>query len=537
MKIWPFGKKKPATKGKRLFGGAQFNRLTADWNASIGTSQDSEVRASLRVLRNRTRQLARDNDFVKNALRSIRNNVVGQGIGMQMQVKMQRSRNGRVLNDDLNDMIQDAWSDWCRKDSCHTGGILSFSDIERLAITSVAENGEVLIRMVMGQRFGGSAVPFALEVIEADQLMDEKNGTSDAGNMVRMGVEKDAWGRPVNYWFYPQHPGDYLFHQNQPSKYKVIDADEIVHLFITDRVGQTRGVPWFASALKRMHQVSGFEEAEVVAARASAAIMGFIQTPDGELQDDGVMDGQRVSDFAPGKIEALGPGESFVPFAPNRPGGTYDPFMRSQLRAVGAGVGVSYETLSKDYSQSNYSSSRLALIDDRDNWRVLQKWMIENFHQRIFEAWLDMAVLSGTLDLPGYEVNPTPYRQVRWMPRGWSWVDPMKEVQAYKEAVRSGFMTQADVVAAMGQDLDEMLQQRKRELDSAASMDLVFDTDPAMVDAKGSIHPAPAGSEGEEIQSGQMPAGVDDQGAAPATNDDGDDDGDDESPATSSGNL
>lgn len=494
MKLWPFGKKEAPAKPakKRIYGGATFNRLTNDWNASIGTSQDSETRSSLRVLRNRTRQLARDNDWVKNALRAIQNNVVGTGVGMQMQVKAQRVRNGKVMNQSINEAIENAWNQWCKKENCHTAGLLNFSDIERLLISSCAENGEVLVRIVKGESFGTSPIPFALEVIEADQLMDERNGEADNGNIIRMGVEKNKWGRPVAYWFYPYHPGDYLFKTVQLSKYKRVDADEVIHLYKHERPGQTRGVPWFASALKRMHQVAGFEEAEVVAARASASIMGFIQTPDGELQDDGVQDNQRVTDFSPGKIEALGPGEEFKEFVPNRPGGNYDPFVRAQLRAVAAGVGVSYETLSKDYSQSNYSSSRLALLDDRDNWRALQRWMIQNFHQRVFEEWLDMAVLSGTLDLPNYEINPDAYRAVRWMPRGWSWVDPAKEVAAYKEAVRCGFMTQAEVVSQTGCDIEELMMQRQREVEMAEEMGLVFDTNTAEVNDKGQVQPAPA---------------------------------------------
>lgn len=496
MKLWPFGNKpaavKPA-KGRRIFGGAQSSRLTTDWTTSIGTSQDSEIRSSLRVLRNRTRQLVRDNDWAKNAIRAIQNNVVGTGIGMQAQVRMKRQRGGKVMNETINEAIENAWNQWCKKENCHVAGQLSFADIERLLAASTAENGEVLVRLVKGQSFGTSPVPLALEIIEADQLMDERNGTEDNGNMIRMGVEKDSWGRPVAYWFYPQHPGDYLFKQVQLAKYKRVPADEIIHLFKTDRVSQTRGVPWFASALTRMHQVAGFEEAEVVAARASASIMGFIQTPDGELQDDGVMNDQRVSDFSPGKIEALGPGEEFKEFVPNRPGGNYEPFVRAQLRAMAAGLGVSYETLSKDYSQSNYSSSRLALLDDRDQWRALQKWMIEGFHQRVFDAWLDMAVLSGAIELPGYEVDPEQYRcAVRWMPRGWSWVDPAKEVAAYKEAVRCGFMTQAEVLAQTGKDLGEFMEQRKRELEMADELDLVFDTNPQELNAKGDVQTDPA---------------------------------------------
>lgn len=507
MKFWPFGKKdKPAKRPQRIYAGAKMSRLNADWTTGNGSSQDAETRASLSVLRGRTRQLVRDNDWAKNALRAIQNNVIGTGIGMQAQVKMRRQRAGKVMNDDLNTAIENAWLQWCKRENCHVSGTLSFSDIERLMIASTAENGEVLVRLVKGKAFGTSPVPLALEIIESDQLMDDRNGTETNGNTIRMGVEKDTWGRPVAYHFYPQHPGDYLFKQVSTSTLKRVQADEVVHLFRTDRPGQTRGIPWFASALQRMHQLAGFEEAEVVAARASASIMGFIKTPDGELQDDGLMSGQRVTDFSPGKIEALGPGEEFQEFVPNRPGGNYDPFVRAQLRAMAAGIGVSYETLSKDYSQSNYSSSRLALLDDRDQWRSLQKWMIENFHQRIFDAWLEMAVLSGALELPGYEIDPEAYRSVRWMPRGWSWVDPAKEVSAYKEAVRCGFMTIADVLAATGKDVEETFQQRRRELDLAEELELEFDTDPEEFDSKGSAQPAEPTESASPASSEDAPA-------------------------------
>ena len=99
-------------------------------------------------------------------------------------------------------------------------------------------------------------------------------------------------------------------------------------------------------------------------------------------------------------FQRLLPGEKFEGFTPSRPNSNIDAFMRYMLREVAAGVGVSYETLSRDYSQSNYSSSRLALLDDRDQWRVLQTWLIEKFLKPIFCDWLDHAVLSGRLNLP-----------------------------------------------------------------------------------------------------------------------------------------
>ena len=171
--------------------------------------------------------------------------------------------------------------------------------------------------------------------------------------------------------------------------------------------------------------------------------------------------------------------------------------MRQCLRSIAAGIGVPFPSLSADYSQTNYSSSRLELLEARDSYRADQAWLIENLHQRVFDAWLDMAALSGALNLPGYETDPSRYNCSRWLPRGWAWVDPQKEVASFKEAVRCGFMTQGDVIAQGGGDIEEVFTARQRELEMAAEMGLVFDTDPASVDAKGSEQvpttPDPAG--------------------------------------------
>lgn len=485
---WPFSKK---VEQKRAYAGAAWGRTMSDWVAS-STSQDSESRMAISTLRNRVRDLARNNDYVANALRAIQNNVVGQGIRLQSQVSRTRGRGAGSLDTMLNQSIEDAWHRWGRADSCHTAGKLCFSEIERLLIRSTAESGEVFIRMIR-RPFGRSPVPLALEIIEADYLDENFSGTDIAnGNTIRMGVEVDKWQRPVAYHFWTQHPGDIATSGRTATQARIrVPANEVIHLFRTERPDQTRGIPWFSSALVRLRHMSGFEEAEVIAARASACQMGFIETPDPQFEGEAIVNGERVSTFEPGQIRTLAPGEKFSQFSPQRPSGLLDPFMRFMLRGVSAGVGVSYETLSKDYSQSNYSSSRLALLDDRDTWKTLHSWMIETFHQRVFEAWLEMAVLSNTLNLPAYETDRNRFENVRWIPRGWAWVDPNKEINAYKTAVRSGFMTLRDVVMQNGGDLEEMLETRRREVELCDELELIFDTDPEVVDVSGKAQPAP----------------------------------------------
>ena len=123
------------TNLKRMYAAAQNNRLTSDW-ISQATSADSEVRGSIRMLRNRARQLVRDSDFAKSALRAVKNNVVGTGIKVQAQVRMQR---GGRLAEEVNARIEEEFSRWTSAKRCHAGGKLSWYDIQRLCVTSMLE--------------------------------------------------------------------------------------------------------------------------------------------------------------------------------------------------------------------------------------------------------------------------------------------------------------------------------------------------------------------------------------------------------------
>ncbi len=472
----------------RAYGGASVDRLTNDWSA-MNTSADSEILTSLRILRSRSRQLVRDNEYAKHAVRVITNNVVGNGIGMQAQVVSA----GGKLQTKVNDGIESAWTKWAEKATCHVAGMLSFAEIERYAITQLVTAGEVIFRKIR-QPFGGGKIPLSLEVMEADLLLDNwQTARAPNGNAIRMGVEIDEWHRPVAYWFSPKHPGDYQFTSFEPSRFIRVPAEDIIHLYIIDRWPQTRGEPWFHAALKTLHNVAGYEDAEIVKARASANIVGFIRSPE-PLAADGTVNGRKVLDTEPGTWQTLLPGEDVAGFAPNTPNPAVDPFLRYMLRKMAVGIGVSYESLSRDYSQSNYSGSRMGLLDDRDLYRMVQGFICRNLRQNIHREFLDAAVLVGAVKLgPDYYSNPEKYQAVRYKPRGWSWIDPAKEVSAFKTAVRCGFMTLGDVIAQTSPDSDfeDTFKRREQELDMADEMGLVFDTNPAQVNEKGQEQAGP----------------------------------------------
>jgi len=500
----------PKPAQKRMYSAARGSRLALGINST--GSANSELNSSLKTLRNRSRSLIRDSAYAKRARKVVIENVVGTGIGVQPTVRGSRGE----LRKSVNAAIYDAWWQWCAPGTCHTGGQLHFCDLERQVIGQVFEAGEVLIRM-HPRAFGGSPVPMALELIEPERLADDymQPGPIAAGATVIDGVEVDEYYRPIAYWLRRIHPGEHKFVYRQAEGVERVPAEQILHLRVIDRWPQVRGEPWMHAVIRKLADIDGYTEAEIVAARAASMYFGTIETDEdtsalGEEQEDGTYQ----LPLEPGMVEKLKPGEKFNFTNPNRPNSALDPFLRYMLREMAAGVGTSYESLSRDYSQSNYSSSRLSLLEDRDSWRAIQQWLIRNFREPLHKAWLQQAVLAGAV--PGvpiidYATNIDKFSAAEFKPRGWSWVDPTKEVEAYKEAVKAGFTTITSVIAqtdAQGRDAQEVFDERRRELDDLEAADLAFDTSPENYEQKEPAPPAPRPEPESEPEDEEPPARV-----------------------------
>ncbi len=477
----PLTNRRGPALSSRQYATARNSRVTSGWSTS-DSSADSELVTSITTLRSRSRALIRDSSYAKRAKVIVVNNVIGSGIGMQAQVKTTRDQ----LNDRVNEDIESTWVEWSEAENCHTGGRLSFEGLERALMSQVFEAGEVFVRKHQ-RAFGPMGLPFSLELIEAERLADDIQisvAGVQPGNHFRLGVECDSFYRPVAYYFRRRHKGEYRFSDYDVDSIERVPADQIIHLAVIERWPQTRGEPWLHTAATRLNDMDGYSEAEILRARSQAVRMGIIETGEdaksfGEEQEDGSIEAA----LEPNTILKLSPGEEWVDSSPNAPNPNMDPFMRYMLREVGAGVGVSYESISKDYSQSNYSSSRLALLDDRDLWRFYQSWFIRDFRKKVHRAWLQMAVMSKkitSIDVESFALDSRKFEAVLFKPRGWTWIDPTAEVEAYKEAIKAGFTTRTDVIAATagGQDIEDVDATRERELRDAKTRGLKFDTDP-----------------------------------------------------------
>ena len=493
----------------RAYAGASMGRLSGDWSA-MSTSADSELLTSLRVLRNRSRELVRDNPYALHCVRLMQNNVIGNGIGLQAQIKSA----GGKLQTAINDGIENAYGAWSGKDSCHTAGLLGMAELERVLVAELVTSGEAIVRLVR-QPFGrNNQVPLACEVIEADRLLDNwQTARAPNGNAIRLGIEIDGWHRPVAYWFSPQHPGDYQFTTFEPSRFMRVPAEDVIHLYIINRWPQTRGVPWFHATLPTASDTDKFEEAEIVKARASANVVGFIKSAELQSPDAIDKDGRMIIETEPGTWQRLMPGEDVAGFNATTPNPAVAPFLQHMIRKMCVGVGLSYEAGSRDLTSATYSSGRMGLLDDRDLYRVLQGFVIRNFRQRLHAEFLDAAALVGAVRLGNdYFSNSLKYQSARFKPRGWSWIDPQKEVNAYRLAVRCGFMTAGDVISQTndGQDVEDVWKARKEERDLADELGLVFESDAGTTNDQGQLQgaaapkpvqapaPAPAGETEDE---------------------------------------
>lgn len=434
------------------FAGAAHNRLLADWLA-VATGPNAELHYDIRQLRNRARDLEKNDALVRRYLALVADNVVGHR-GQVLQARNLLS-NGSP-NSQANDRIEAAWAEWGRAGECTMDGRQSLVEFQQQVVRAVARDGEALIRKVRGVgRFG-----LRLAMLDPD-LLDDQSGTRTAGggNVIHNGVEVDGWGRPVAYHVWTQHLGE----SGVDRKVVRVPASEVIHLTRPRRSGAVRAESWLAPVLTLIRHRNGYIEAAVVNARTGAAKMGFIQQSDEAAgigpDPDAVPQEMEAS---PGVLERLAPGETFAAFDPDYPTAQFGPFLTAMDHEIAAGLGVSHASLTGNLSQVNYSSIRAGLLTERDTWRTLQTWFADQFLTPVFEEWLRAAWAVGVLSL---RMLPDDYKAHRWQARGWDWVDPLKDVQAQALAVAFGFTTRGRVVGESGEDYEALLAEQERERD------------------------------------------------------------------------
>jgi lambda family phage portal protein len=442
---------------RSVYAGAASSRLTADWITST-LSADASIRGDFRKLRERARELVRDNAYANRYIELWSENVIGpDGIQLQATVKDQAGK----LDKEANKALEAAWADFSMPENATVDGLLSLTDLAALAAEMWKQDGEALIRIWAGFE---NRHAYSLQVLDADVLDHTHNRSAGNGlNEIRMGVERNKWGRPVAYWLWTSHPTDYF---TQPQRERVrVPANEIIHLYTVKRPGQTRGITAFAPVMSDINMLGGYQEAELVAARAGAAHMGFIiEGEEAEGQDP---DAPRSipTEAEPGAFHTLPVGHTVSQYSPEHPVAAFGAFISAILRSIATGLSVSYHALTGDLTNANYSSLRTGSLKERDAFKKAQNWIAVQLYRRVYLQWMKYAALSGALKLPTR--NMALYTAHNWLARGWPWVDPTKDIAAAAMEVAYGFNTRTEICAANGRDFESNVEMLAHEEDLA----------------------------------------------------------------------
>lgn len=453
----------------RSYEGAQSNRRTDGWRVTAA-GPIAEVRAGRAKLRDRSRDLVRNNAWAARAVAIRVASQIGTGI-------RPRAETGSAELNQQIDTLHAAWSAACAPES---GGDLYA--MQALAVRGMAESGEALIILDRGRTPAAGSVPLTLQVIEPDWIDDTADTLGRAGDGWRDGVRFDDAGRRVAYRLHKVAPHEVTTWTR--SETRDVPAADVVHLFRQGRPGQIRGVPDVASVIMRLRDLDDYHDAALVLAKVQTLLGAFVTQPAGPAisglgEDKTGTDGKRQEELAPGMIGYLRPGEG-VEFNTPSGSGPFAEYTRVALHMIAAGFAITYHQLTGDLADANYSSLRAGSLEFRRQIEQDQHLvLVPRLCQPIWNAFIAQAILAGLLP-PAAAGAPA-----KWTAPRFEMVDPNRDTQAAIAQVRAGFMSWADAVAEFGYDPSAQLAEIADWTKKLKASGVILDTDPSVITAAG----------------------------------------------------
>ena len=455
----------------RGYDAAQESDLLANWRGSEALSP-SLIKKELPIVRKKCLDLYLNSALCRRAMQIYVNNICGEGFRISANVK---SADGRKDNIDNSDKVEDAWNLWAKTPKyCHTARQFTFTQILKKAINSWMLDGEAFIRISRGE----SDNPFgiSIDLIRADFIAVDFVQKLDSEREVRNGIEVDVkTGEILAYWLYTE-----VSPSGKPYGFKErIPANEILHLYSPETIGQLRGFPIFASVAGTIKQLEAYRIATITASRLASMNVGVWKMADvsaldpmqvAELGDDG-----SLSQAAhPGENLIAPPGWDFDSTTPQFPTSTYDSFNLALIRDIASGLGISNVSLSQDLQGVSYSSIRQSELENRRNFIAWQTDLIEMIIQPLFESvgnWLDCWGLKQDIafdDLEKMRVS------VSWQGPRWQNIDIQSEATAMKLLADENIISKEtwaknlgfDYYANLANARDERIWREKLDLES-----------------------------------------------------------------------
>lgn len=454
------GDKKTRKRGAKSYVGARQSRRNSEWFTG-GDSGNAALSGSQKNLRQRSRDLKRNDRYGRHGMIELASYMSGLRPMSAIPIPEDADDAERKRLQGLNRQVDRVFKAWSQ--TCDVSGELRFEGLLTRAVLGMIESGETFTRLRVRRVRDGLAVPFQVEVLEADFVDHTMTKATDNGGFIMQGVEFDPVGRRSAYHMFRRHPGEAFVGApiGNSTETSAVPASSVAHLYpaILSRPGQARGEPWFAAVIQGLKDFDGYADAERVRLRGSASLMGVVESEEeftfSDDDDDEIptginplrdADGNIVERIRPGTFAYAQQGQK-IKF--NSPPATqnFESYVKTDLHGLAAGVSMPYELFAKDLSQTNFSSIMFGM---GSFWRLMRKMQFENiipqFCDRIWNWFVVLGVLSGALPAEAGPVN--------WIADPWPLVDPVKQANGRKIMVRSGAMTLDDWIAETGKDPD-----------------------------------------------------------------------------------
>lgn len=466
-------------------------------------SPDTEINMYRDRMVARSRDLTRNSGWASGGILRILDNVIGNGL------RLTAMPDWRALAWRFGVKAFDkAWAEEFRQaaEALYRGycdSIGRWNDVERrltigqqmrVAFRHKMVDGESeVLTYWMPERVGYGAADYATCFLLVDPDRVSNPNLAMDSRYLRGGVELDEVGVPIAHHIRKAEPYDWYnaIESNTWERVEIEDPDgwrRIIHDFESDRASQHRGIGIFTSVLAHMKMLATYYGIEMQAATIASMFGTYVTSPyDPALVQD-AMGGntgdaetelplyqslraqwanERPAIFGGARVPTLFPGEKIESVASAHPHSNFATFAHEMLCVFAAATGVSVEQVTQDWSKTNYSSARAALME---TWKTLMRRRGEfcvNTATPMYTMWLWEAMDNGELPLPAgapeFRAAMTAYARARWLGPARGWVDPVKEPEGALARMASGTSTLEAEAAEQGMDWEEVLSQRAVE--------------------------------------------------------------------------
>lgn len=469
-------------------GASKRKKSLKGWNANSRAPVE-DIDENLDTLRQRSRDLYMNAPIAHSTITTIRTNVVGAGLQLKPIIDAKKLNISEQKAEQIKQKIETEFGLWAESKLCDSCRINNFYELQQLAQISWLMSGDCFSLLKFEKP--NNRMPYGLRIhlIEADRICNRNKLVIDKNeqnnNYIYNGIEVDKNGASVAAWICSSYPDSYYYGTRETLKWTRVPffgektgRRNILQLMESERPEQRRGVPILASVIEPLKQLTRYTEAELMAAVISSMFTVFITTKDkdtstnplGEMIPEEQQNintyEEREYELGVGAINILGEGESIEIADPKRPTNSFEAFINSLAKSIGAALEIPQELLLKSFT-SSYSASRAALLEAWKMFKMRRNWLSSDFCQPIYEEWLTEAVAVGRIEAPGFFKNETT-RKI-WCKADWygptqGQLDPVKEVNAAKERVNNGFSTrQKETMELTGTDFYDNAKQLKKE--------------------------------------------------------------------------